>query len=145
MMLKFVTSEVDSFGQKRKQSPRACDQCRKKKKRCDHLADSRPAQLPTNHINASKASSRSNQSALPGNDARDNIDQHRSPGHIDGFSGEKRADIGVESFAGCSVIDQRNLNTRQASATASNTSELGAPSVNKSVQSRFIGDLNPEG
>jgi hypothetical protein len=145
MMLKFVASEVDGFGQKRKQSPRACDQCRKKKKRCNHLADSRPAQLPASHINVPKAPSRSNHPTLSGSDACDNPSPRQHPSHVGDFSGEARVDMGIESPTNCPVIDQQNLNAQQASAAASNAARPGASSATENVHSRFIGDLNPEG
>src|SRR5271154_1566557 len=55
-MLKFVMADAGTFEHKRKQLLRACEQCRKRKKRCSHLAPSEDHQTSTHRSPGSNGS-----------------------------------------------------------------------------------------
>lgn len=79
-MLKFVTSDADSFGRKRKQVSRACEDCRRKKRRCTHaIKDS--AQNGTN-FRVLPSTARSTNTRIDTAEAGSG-DSNRSESHVD--------------------------------------------------------------
>jgi hypothetical protein len=123
-MFKFVEADVGSFGQKRKQAPRACETCRKRKKRCYHNEASEAQQLPSQD-SATQESHGSNRTN----------DQQSSP-------------VALVTVAGSPTLNH-DANDRNAS-TIETTQHDGESSAGASAPSRdalgsrFIGDLNPE-
>lgn len=123
-MFKFVEADVGSFGQKRKQAPRACETCRKKKKRCYHN-DAPEAQQPPSLDSETQESLGSNRAN----------DQQRSPVVLGTVAGSPTFNHNAND--GNTSTIETTQRDEESSADAS------APS-HEALGSRFIGDLNPE-
>lgn len=131
-MIKFVTASTDSFGRKRKHLPRACDSCRRRKKRCDHgRVQIDPPELTSASPNTNTSTSPSIQtSGLARQDDR-SIHDSEDPG---GSHPPERAATGSLSTQNASPIQAKR--TPSGSAITRDVRPL---------DSRFIGALNPEG
>lgn len=123
-MVKFITTDIDHFGKKRKDTARACDRCRKRKKRCRH-----------NNTNTSERGS-SNPDTEPAVLTSTSITKDgtlSAPQNIE-FLG--LAETGA-ALAPPSILDDVT-DLRKAEANRSETHP-------QPLESRFIGYLNPEG
>lgn len=150
-MLKIIETDASSIGKKRQQVSRACDDCRRSKRRCVHAVGSNPLgaserdPLQNGTISTTPAMS-SAERPSPGNVSIDRVSFGASPrmngrwtGETTGFqqqapnhfvqSSPRRADGNSSSEARQDEYDERS----PMNATTSTT----AP--------RFIGDLNPAG
>ena len=123
-MFKFVEADVGSFGQKRKQAPRACETCRKRKKRCYHN-DALEAQQPPSQDSETQESLGSN---------RDN-NQQSSPVAVVTVADSPILNHNASDGNGSTIETTQHDGESSADANASSHEALG---------SRFIGDLNPE-
>ena len=115
-MFKFVDADPGTFTQKRKQAQRACESCRKRKKRCHHLSATRTL----SHGSGSGS----------GTQLRASIQQHSPSAQVTGSpTPDNDANEVNESTIGSTQLNgqiTRNIPGHEA------------------LDSRFIGDLSPE-
>ena len=135
-MFKFVGDGIDS-GQKRQQASKACEPCRRRKKRCTHLPPGQKTQRARRRKSVNEDISERSHTAskIATGEAPYVQDTTESPGPCDGFKVRGSPD----------AID---------AAPSENTHDLQADSSNAGSRSaiqpvlpdtRFIGDSNPEG
>jgi hypothetical protein len=149
-MLKFITSDASTLGQKRKVSPRACELCRKRKRRCDHtetlrtsttLNASMKQTLPAHQPPRASPKHASTADASPGASGKDH---NEAPGSKFRRSPANPADVMHPATANVTI-----QNTAPAFHQAIHGShEEGSDEADGDsvmLGSRFIGDLNPEG
>jgi Fungal specific transcription factor domain len=145
VMLKFIPTDATKLGQKRKQCSRACEACRRKKKRCSHLG-----------IQGTSSASFVSQQASPDEDydsridstvcstaegvaAQNRISQDDVP-HLGGaLSHSSSADGRAIQLTEDVESHRPELNCRER------TPEVPSQDLEPVLGSRFIGDLNPEG
>ncbi|PGH13103.1 hypothetical protein AJ80_06475 [Polytolypa hystricis UAMH7299] len=134
-MLRFVTEGPDLHSHKRKQSHRACDNCRRRKKRCIHSGvglDSRTSEHPTIE---------QGQPTL--NPPRDTQNQ-RVQRPIPSSSNLVGSSSHTHQIDRTQVLPSLSPNVTEFSVYSG--SVPNEPSrVNERNPSRFVGDLNPEG
>ncbi|KAF6810505.1 hypothetical protein CSOJ01_06317 [Colletotrichum sojae] len=125
--VKFVGSDASGLPLKRKQVQQACESCRKKKKRCVH---GEPA-----HPDAQDGTGGS-----PSGNGNDGFVSRSGSGHVAAASASpakrrKSASAGPDGLQGLTgtTPNRRDSNTTEGKADA------------PSAQTRFVGDLNPEG
>lgn len=129
-MFKFVNNDANNPTGKRKQSQRACETCRKRKKRCHHN-DPEATENATQVIG--NASFSQILSSSPTDDVHETLTDHHSMPEVKGLPHSPSTWIGGPQTATTDRVEP-NLNRAYGPDTAS-------PSLN----SRFVGDLNPEG
>jgi hypothetical protein len=141
-MFKFVPTTVGTLGKKRKQTQRACEQCCKRKKRCEHLPEeyvARPrGERPTQELATSDPAS----TQLHSNLSRSGETPYQENAGTTSFTGADGqnstrgpADTPSGQIAGSGNDDVHG---------DSGSNFQPAASIDK-LDSRFIGDLNPEG
>jgi hypothetical protein len=134
-MLKFVSSDAESFGQKRKQVSRACEDCRRKKRRCTHAVPSQEVGKPV--LPRPLLSSGTLSSPKPVSDTRRKGSERHDGTHSGALPSNSRTTSGrtdgAEAEAGDYNRSRDDVDT-PASRDEPNT-----------LDSRFIGHLNPEG
>ncbi|TQN67760.1 hypothetical protein CSHISOI_07706 [Colletotrichum shisoi] len=117
--VKFVGSDASGLPLKRKQVQQACESCRKKKKRCIH-AEVAPVELARANAHAGPAGS------SPAKDV-----------HLVSFTGSPTKHRNSTAAPDDGALSKSP--SRRESATA------GQPDHAQTPQTRFVGDLNPEG
>jgi Fungal specific transcription factor domain len=139
-MFKFVDTDAETFDRKRKEPPqRACDACRRKKKRCTHGVDQEnlpqqssgfppnsapiPSSMPTQVTSLSDGSRNDGQSY-----SLDNPHQ----------SASTMPQIPPNQFPSPSQPKEKQSTSRSRHPSSSMKDTRG-------IDSRFIGDMNPEG
>jgi hypothetical protein len=145
-MFKFVTADTGTPSPKRKQSQRACETCRKRKKRCNHLPSAefprRLAQVPPNNDSSFRLSSAGGDTTISPSDQGTVFtnQEHSAPSGVDGQqqstspwirdnpTSNSLANDGTEATQDHSQVDRNPLVPDR-----------------ESLGSRFIGDLCPEG
>jgi len=144
-MLKFIPTDATKLGQKRKQCSRACEACRRKKKRCSHLGIQGTSSASFRSQQASPDEDYDSRidlavySATEGLVAQNRISQDDVP-HLGGALSHSSAAEGGAIQLNEDVESHRpELNCRERAS--------GVPSqdLEPILGSRFIGDLNPEG
>ena len=136
-MLKFITSDASTLSQKRKISPRACEQCRRKKKRCHH-ADSLRDSVP---LNADIQQT----SAAPHLPRTSPMQSSPDEASIRTSAEDQPAYPGTNHSAGTNIathdpvaISPHSVHDRHGKVTG------GVDDDAETLDARFIGDLNPE-
>jgi hypothetical protein len=144
-MLKFIPTDASKLGQKRKQCSRACEACRRKKKRCSHLDVQRTSstsfgsQLDSHEENYDARIDSTVYSAVEGLAVDSHNDEDDVPRLGGGLSHSGTVGAGSNQFNGDFESHQPGFNDRERT-------QEGPPEVLEPVLgSRFIGDLNPEG
>jgi hypothetical protein len=149
-MLRFVTADASTLGQKRKPSQRACQQCRKRKKRCNHVETLQPSTAfrqpsPKPHaLTGPSATAHGTQTFTAERDA-----YHRGPENFD-EPVSNRAQSASSPFE-VSSITASNFSGRDVPLVTGQASVSGQSETRSAFRdpeplgSRFIGDLNPEG
>lgn len=147
-MFKFVNSDTAGVTLKRQQSRRACEPCRKRKKRCHHNIDGRPppskpftdAAPTTREYSITQASPVSTHPSDAS--TTENLDPHiqkdTAPHSSDAHSSS--AALPAEEAAGTREI-RFSVDKGELSQPTHEDSSQNPP---KSLGSRFIGDLSPE-
>lgn len=139
-MFKFVDTNAETFDQKRKEPPqRACDACRRKKKRCRHGGE---RQNSSQQSSGSPADSAPLPSSMP----------TRTTNLFDGSrNGGQRCSINNPQQS-ATTIPEVSLNQLPPPSQSKEGQSTGRSrhrsSTTKDVRgndSRFIGDMNPEG
>ncbi|EXJ73418.1 uncharacterized protein A1O5_03178 [Cladophialophora psammophila CBS 110553] len=129
-MYKFVATNANVFSRKRKHLPRACATCRKKKKRCNHDVGQEDVQdqlsLSPNYGAVNEVLGVSQQSF------QQHLDGGQSP-----LSGSRTA-ASIDKHA--VINDLTADHAEQGPPTEAESVNDGPP-----LDSRFIGDMNPEG
>jgi hypothetical protein len=149
-MFKFVASDGGGFGQKRHQAPRACEACRRRKKRCDHFpAASRIPPTPTHtHVNNNGSASQRLPLSTPTTEAPSgfNPDRHGTPESL-GLQRDRSSSHQPAVLEYTSPLTTHDAQRRDAvtAVGAENSTSVSRNDQNpKSLDSRFIGDLSPE-
>lgn len=151
-MLKFVTTDAATFGRKRKQSQHACEQCRRKKKRCNH---DNPSHATDHPFTASKNDPVPS-TALPQNDHQlqliDNLQSRLESEHAKGPINSLNDFESPDPQANDGGAPLRTSPSLMTASLAPNRDEAehnngyhAARDENGRLGSRFVGDLNPEG
>jgi hypothetical protein len=140
---KFVASDGGA-PQKRRQVAKACESCRKRKKRCHHADPNSPrSSTVSSHVQYSPMStppSRTSQAALI--DTQANPPGHQFP-RSSGGEGEQYHT--KTSLATSNPVERAN-NATEPEIVQVEVSKPNPVTQNQGGQnSRFIGDLNPEG
>jgi hypothetical protein len=137
-MLKFVTSDAGSFGQKRKQVSRACEDCRRKKRRCTHaIPDSTSQEVDEPVLPRPLMSSGTLSSQTPVTNTRLKGSERHDDTHSGALPSTSCSTNGKTESAEAEADDyHRSRNDVDTSATRKESNTL---------DSRFIGHLNPEG
>jgi hypothetical protein len=149
-MLRFVTADGNTFSQKRKQSQRACSPCRKKKKRCDHAETRQPSTAFEQH--SPKRHALTGPSAIVEGTQSLAGERIAYPKGSESFDSpvSNRAQSATSPFEVSSItasnVSTGDVATVSAHAPADARDEARSAFRNpEPLDSRFIGDLNPEG
>ncbi|KAF2104947.1 hypothetical protein NA57DRAFT_30265 [Rhizodiscina lignyota] len=127
-MIKFVNQASNGLPEKRKQTQRACNQCRKRKRRCTHEEAADDAEIASAETSSARGSGAQKKSKSGTVDPL----AERTNGFVDPSVLPAASDA-----SSTSVLDQ--LNARVPSERTPSTNDHETPGR------RFIGDLNPEG
>jgi hypothetical protein len=144
-MLKFIPTDASKLGQKRKQCQKACEACRRKKKRCSHVDIQRTSTASTDSPEGSSEEFHSTTiNPLFGSPAvgvaPDHTGHENDVQHLDEeLSHSSTLEGGANHLNGIAESRGPGFNDRENSQGA--TTEEVEPVLG----SRFIGDLNPEG
>ena len=146
-MYKFVTSDVATITQKRKQQARACESCRRKKRRCEHNPAPNSSQSDLRPRNSNAQTSPDNQEAPMIVSAQDCNDHHEQEA--------EQVRQGHQVQQPNQSICPTESSTASTYVQDANTISIGLGQVDGSrphdehrdetLGSRFIGDLSPEG
>lgn len=143
-MFKFVTTDVDVLEGKKRSTPRACEECRKRKKRCPHGIAQKVPPCPTQPPLGSEG--------LPASTSTIHLDsftheEQQSDGNSPQFN-PPNASPSTENHASFNKSQsklrrpERDLSGADAEDPHHDGTSFGASETHNS---RFIGDLNPEG
>ena len=135
-MFKFVGDGIDS-GQKRQQASKACEPCRRRKKRCTHLPPGQKTQRARRRRSVNKDISERSHTAnkVATGEAPCVQDTIESPRLCDGFN------VGDSPDAIDAAPSENTHDLQAGSLTAGSCSAI-QPVL---PDTRFIGDSNPEG
>jgi hypothetical protein len=140
-MLKFIPTDASKLGQKRKQCQKACEACRRKKKRCGHV-----------HIQPATASQGSQEEHLGDTGIESLFNSPTTGLTTHPHSHETDQSILHEAPCDSSIAEcaAEHLNgTAETCQPENNDQEWTQGDSSKDAEpvlgSRFIGDLNPEG
>jgi hypothetical protein len=143
VMLKFIPTDASKLGQKRKQCQKACDACRRKKKRCSHVDLQRTADSPGSREGSlERLDDRGIDTVFhlpaagPGNHSRIH---ETGPSNFEApsdFNAVEPVTNCLNEIAGLHQSESYNDERSQPDSNDDAEPMLG---------SRFIGDLNPEG
>lgn len=134
-MFKFVETNVDAFNGKRKQPQRACDACRRKKKKCKHIlsqSDQHDCDYPSPDHVPSEAT----------------INATSTQVGCSASTKTKRSQTNVASRTPATIQDISPSSRRNGSVQPADPGSSGSSTDTRderATDSRFIGDMNPEG
>lgn len=139
-MLKFVNTDASNPAGKRKQSQRACESCRKRKKRCPH---NESGSTETAGQEDSNANSSLLQICSPGIVPNTTPSDNQSSPSWNGPHHNPAGWVAGPQTVGEHALSmpQASPSTRESHSTREEPERRGSELLN----SRFIGDLNPEG
>jgi Fungal specific transcription factor domain len=147
-MLKFIMADAGTFKHKRKQSQRACDQCRKRKKRCSHLTP------PEDHQTSTHCSPGSNGSLAPvpmptSNGALMMANDQQLLPEIQEAEDKDRANrhrrSSSDELSQCEVAEPSEGQRLDPPSAEQHVKEPLGRGELETLGSRFVGYLNPEG
>jgi hypothetical protein len=145
MTFKFVTNDAGGTLQKRQQSARACDSCRRRKKRCHHGIGSTPRSTPTAPTAENAQSSRDTQSpsspttaSAASHTARFDEERSEEPRQI-----HSQGDNSTQDEPSGAAPEQ-HLESHVTTTINYSRIDPYQEAPQESRHSRFIGDLNPE-
>jgi hypothetical protein len=149
-MFKFVTPNLATIGQKRKQQPRACEPCRRKKRRCGHNAA--PESLPSDeqlsgNDQQTPSETQPTPKSLSDQDSHDVSDQSGRQPIV-----PHQSDPLQRPIQAAAPMDPPPVGTHEDNGTGLSTDVHDAEALrlrdeyrDETLGSRFIGDLSPEG
>jgi hypothetical protein len=154
-MFKFVTADGSGSAPKRQQSQRACEPCRKRKKRCDHagtapLPSQTPAHAPPNDDHSvlqafPSSSSTSNALQATPTDPR-RSSESQEPQSWDEAVSPQHAPVHPRAPSLAGNTNQEGEGNRPTNESTRVQADIALNAqAPENLDSRFIGDLSPEG